>query len=319
MSILPNSWPVNWMEQALYVNQLSERLGRLEKIQKTVLIRSRTVPTRAQFESAYLAQTGYSLPIEVGTKLLWLNLYRNEITGFSTAYDLEGGLISSGDIYPLEDIRAQSRGHIRLLGVSGAGASWWNPYHNTALRGEGAHGVFIDVDAKVASQAGLMSFLVLFSADAPEVKFTYQVRSTSDPLETSDVVYESVYNTIAAAADNPGVATGGGPGFRYTAVRSGQGSVMPSYYTHGMLYIANGYLDVENGRELFNMAAVTGSGFASGFSTTVLAAGVLRLNTIAFTELENSPFIERDTFELYNMINASHAWLYGIYNKDTYE
>jgi hypothetical protein len=308
---IPTNWPVSWMEQSLYVAEIERRIRRLQRIKRSIVVHSRDEPSQAQFEAAYVAQTGFPLPIEVGTKLCWFDLRRGQMRAYSTAYDIQDGLYSSGQVYPMVDVDADSKGQIRLIGVRADTNTWKDPYVNVENGG-----MNIRLDPTRALKKGLMAYMVIFEANSAEVAFTYSVR-TADYQEH---FYESVYAVYNAAGSTPGHSevnknTGAVIGEDYVIVTPGNVSGLANVYSQGLLFFHNVVNAWEQDNQKLNTIAPNGAGFASGFLTT-MAANSMRINAISFIETASSPY-----YPPFNLVMSGgerqKAWLYGIYNQPT--
>lgn len=305
--MIPSNWPVNYMEKRLYVAELQRRILRLQKIKKSVVVHSRLEPARAQFEAAYVGQTGLPLPIEVGTKLLWYDLRAGQIKAYSTAYDLQNGTVSSGEIYPMIDVEADSRGAFRLLAVQGDSVGWKDPFINLQ-----AGGVHISLDFVENLKKGLEAYMLLFMTNSSSLPITYQVR-------TNDVsaAYKAVYNAADAGANVADTTAGTLP--TQLLVKSGDTTGMANVYCNGMVFISNPTSSLEGEMQQYNTFAPGGSGFSGGIATT-FAANSIQVNNISFIHQgASSPLVEPivPNWSLPPRSNC-RAWLYGIFSKSTY-
>lgn len=120
-SLLASNWPVSYMEQALFVQKIEAELERLEAAQRSIVVYQATRPTQKEWEQAYVVQSGKSLPITPGSRLLWWDWRSGRVKMHTTAYDLEIGTESSGTVYEWSSIKRE-QGPYRFIGAaSGSG------------------------------------------------------------------------------------------------------------------------------------------------------------------------------------------------------
>lgn len=102
-------WPVDFLSQLLKVQELEERLNRLENESKSVYVNTKDHPTLDVWRNAYVIQTGNPLPIRPGTKLIWSR------PGYTRhrAYTIT----PAGEIVDYVD-RIRSTANLQLLGKS---------------------------------------------------------------------------------------------------------------------------------------------------------------------------------------------------------
>lgn len=133
-------WPVNYAEQAIFVERIQARLAEIRRANTTVSLVSISPPTQSDWEVAFVAKTGLPLPIPPGARLLWLSPMSGEVREFSTAFDdnigsnLEG-LLSTGAIY--ESSSPQSElGCLRLLAVQHGNMPIRDDRHRMGMLGD---------------------------------------------------------------------------------------------------------------------------------------------------------------------------------------
>lgn len=111
------AYPVNYLEQLLYVNNIQKRIETTERLLDKITVRSFYPPTQQMWEDAYFSRTNTPPPIPVGVKLVWYNLLNCDARLYQTVYDENGGTTSSGTVYEAVD-SSYDRGAIRFLAKS---------------------------------------------------------------------------------------------------------------------------------------------------------------------------------------------------------
>ncbi|APU89118.1 hypothetical protein Rctr85_100 [Virus Rctr85] len=109
-------WPVNYIEQELTVAEMLRRRDEIRKILTPIVLHSLTKPTQAEWNAAYVEQTGLTLPIPAGARLYWLNPISGLVESFTTVNDVDNGESSSGTIYETISSANYNQGALRLLG-----------------------------------------------------------------------------------------------------------------------------------------------------------------------------------------------------------
>lgn len=177
-SILTENWPVNYIEQYSFMEEVQKNIANIKARSKQVIIKSLIEPTQRQWEDAYFVYTGQPSPIEVGTKLIWFNLKSGRPKLYTTINDLNGGLNSSGTVYPYIKRNRKTNG-FRLIGSIRNGRmvnvfDQLNAYYavGTSIQDYGV--VYLLADAHKWAELQLHSLLILFSfkiTSAPANKF----------------------------------------------------------------------------------------------------------------------------------------------------
>lgn len=108
------SWPVGKVEQLLKLQTLQRQLEEVQSGRRSVVLHSYHPPARAAWELAYQEQRSASLPIPPGTKLCWYDMRSGWMRTYTTAWDLENGTASSGEIYTYS--QNQNADYFRFLG-----------------------------------------------------------------------------------------------------------------------------------------------------------------------------------------------------------
>lgn len=117
MTVL-GEWPVSYAEQKLYAEELVRRVSVLQAVTVPIVVEAIAVPSRNDWESAYVIATGQNPPIIPGTKLLWQDLRENRIRMFTTVYDINNGTETSGEIYPWSSLNKVVGSQIKLLATN---------------------------------------------------------------------------------------------------------------------------------------------------------------------------------------------------------
>lgn len=211
------AWPINYMEQALYVAELIRRKEIVEKTLKPVHIVSFTKPTRQEWETAFTRQTGKSLPILPGTRLCWNNPFAGRVTAYSTAYDLNNGLESSGDIYNYVAPDQYNRGAFRLLAVASAASparpatDYWVYDQKMGHVSGYTAGSFLlcPLDLVRESKRGLLQIWIIgLSGGAGAIAGIEGDQETARLWTGSAINFAGVQTTANSSASTPGVSGG---------------------------------------------------------------------------------------------------------------
>lgn len=108
------TWPVNYIEQAVYYNRLLATLAQLNAQTQTVSVSSFREPTQQQWEDAYVRQVEQIVPIQPGTRLFWMDMKNGTPKRYATVYSPDGITIDPL-VRPFVD-QTQERGCFRFLG-----------------------------------------------------------------------------------------------------------------------------------------------------------------------------------------------------------
>ena len=196
------TYPTNYIEQLLYANNLQARLDAISAKVSKVTVRSFRTPVQSEWEDAYFKQTGNPPPIPVGVKLVWYNYQSNEARLFSTSYDLNGGLTSSGTVREAVD-NTYSRPPFRFLAKSTntTGYGYANTNNGfifgsiTSLGGTDET-IMARMDLTQWSQRGLMGLFV-----------NYEIRATANPMNLSFLFSGKGQLSVDSLPIEPSLAT----------------------------------------------------------------------------------------------------------------
>lgn len=164
-------WSVNYAEQKVVAEALEKRLRILEAQAKTVFYYGIKKPSQGDWEEAYAQQTGLSLPIYPGIRLIWMNTDRNFITSYATIWDKQNGKATSGIVRNYTNTQ-QSMGSFRLLGYLGA----YGSFISSDLLGIGSS---IDVDRVLQLTRQYRLLWIVFTSSSLVTSGTPKVPLTS--------------------------------------------------------------------------------------------------------------------------------------------
>lgn len=110
-------WPVSYADQKHHADFLLAR-AKILYARKTPITLNRFIePTQAEWENAYVLETGLPLPIPVGTKLIWRSMRSGRVLTYGTLNDSNSGSSSTGIVYNMLNME-YNRPSFRLLGVA---------------------------------------------------------------------------------------------------------------------------------------------------------------------------------------------------------
>lgn len=138
MTLFNSKWVKSPKQQDILADRISNHIQTLKRRNLKVSIASPYAPNRGEWERAYVRQSGFRLPIEPGTKLIWVSTLTGQTQIYTTVYDLLNGLQSSGAIFPyLEDETYPPIRHI-ATNVNGVVS---NIYNKSLLSGQTSFGL----------------------------------------------------------------------------------------------------------------------------------------------------------------------------------
>lgn len=177
------TFPANYIEQRFAVDRLVQRVTQAESKTAKVTIRSFYEPTQKEWEDAYVQKTSRKPPIPPGVKLVWYDLRRMYPKLYSTAYDQDGGLTSSGQVYEYTD-HGYQRSPLRFLAKSNihTGFGWANgkePFIAGKIDFSSPSGYMFKINMDMWSRRGLISLLIFYELKAAAASNTLQFLITT--------------------------------------------------------------------------------------------------------------------------------------------
>lgn len=121
------SWPLGYADQKNYADYLLERAKILYARRVPITINKFIQPSQADWENAYVAETGLPLPIPVGVKMFWRSLTSGRVIQFGTINDSSNGTISTGTVFNLLNME-YTRPSLRLLATLDSSRHMFNTY-----------------------------------------------------------------------------------------------------------------------------------------------------------------------------------------------
>lgn len=341
------TWPVNYIEQRLYVNKLLKQKERLQKISKPVILHSLFEPSRSAWETAFVTQTGFGLPIEPGTKLIWMDSNTGQAKTFTTVYDLEGGDSSSGDIheyistiynrgafrllastrgfFPLKDVLYKSKQTLRREGQNYVGSVLPLDFVRESKRGLVSLLLFYKVAGEIKNTSFSMGQPVLFLRSSSSVYWRHPSNPTAYSIAESYMTNAAITNP--GAGDVPQNVTGLTYGKLLSGVIPvpGLDQLSPQYeYGTGMIKMdVISQIRAANGMPLGSGAGMGYQGLVTGFSSLAANAQEIDLLTLRiFDPLPNFDgigffFIVPNSGLVTNAFSESKAFVYGFYENNT--
>ena len=191
-----DKWAVGKVEQLLILKSLEDRLTALELSRSGILISAYRQPTRQDWESRYKALGG-TLPIVPGTKLCWLNLRSNLIETFTTVFDNDNGLSSSGEVY--DYVSLENVSPVRFLGQV-------NLYNQLIMNGDTpANNISFGLNWNRWRLLNLYKIRIFFRIyNTNTMQFTVNERLQIVPPSSSTT---TVYKVVDGKCQIPGPAT----------------------------------------------------------------------------------------------------------------
>lgn len=322
------SWPGNYAGQALAVAQYEKRLLDIQKVQIKVVIHSWKEPTQQEFEAAYVAQTGFTLPIPPGALLLWSDMRNGGMTrAYTVANDLANGTLSSGTIVPY--IEAQTTSPFRFLGHSYAKANW---ARNNLMRITGPGAEFFTAPSEWQRRGLAMLwiyFSIRMSTSAANALIMHPSQSANANnwsdfsievagQNTDDLVRVTV-NAGGTTVNNSQNTSAGGSHTLIDAATDDND--VADAYMSGVMYVWDPF-DVQdpNGDPVPAAFGSSGGGYAASIGATI-ATGNLNVCMFDWEKTDNLPSLSgpglASTLGNNTAIDKkSKIWWYGIFNQD---
>lgn len=202
------TWPVPWIEQAVYYQQLVETLAQYRAQHTPISVHSFSEPTQTQWENAYQAQSGLIPPILPGSRLMWHDLKNGSVKPYTTVYGPNGTDIDSTVRPLINDIDPQ--GCLRYLGRrrTYGGSLFYG--HNTDVRYD-AYGIFFDLQYLI--DRGLVSLIVQYKSFSPVLISLHGEVATADVASQwgrTDQAFGYSLERAAASATSTYRVVGGG-------------------------------------------------------------------------------------------------------------
>lgn len=189
------TWPVNWIEQAQYYQELTDQLAQLQAQGSTVTVHSFSEPLQQDWEDAYVAQTGLIPAIVPGTRLIWMDLKNGQPKHYETVWSSDN--ISIDPLVRPYVARVQSRSCLRFLGTRQMmAASIFNPV-NAPMR----HRVFsLEYDIGMLVRKGLVMLIVHYRMYSPVMINVFNELGSADAGYTWGYLGGAYSGTLERAA-----------------------------------------------------------------------------------------------------------------------
>ncbi len=97
------AWPSSYADQKNYADFLLSRAKILYARRTPITLNKFTEPTQAEWENAFVTETGMPLPIPTGVRLYWRSLLNGNIIQYGTLNDAVNGTASTGKVYKMLD------------------------------------------------------------------------------------------------------------------------------------------------------------------------------------------------------------------------
>ena len=316
------TWPVNYAGQALTAQAIQKRIDDLKRVQTKITVLSWHVPTQAEFEAAYVSQTGFSLPIPSGTFLLWYDMRQGNMKPFTVVNDLANGTQSSG--IPRPYVAPQTTSPFRFIG-SAAGPALIPM--NTHMKWSANSARFL-ITPTEWQRYGLSMLWIYFSIRIDSTNF-FVFPDSIDPSQVwtdlavevagdnvQDLIRLEVQASVETLANNQDTSLG------QEQLASSVASFSSSHadsYMNGVLYVWDVSDTIDEADNLLPAdRGSAGMGYVSSISTGI-TTGQLNVSFFGFEKTNNVP--SAGGVGLPGLLADNHAdkdsriWFYGLFNK----
>jgi hypothetical protein len=223
------TWPVPYIEQAVYYQRLLDELSTYQANNKPITVHSFSEPTQEQWEAAYIAQGLHQPPIRPGARLYWFDLKNGTTKAYTTVWKN-----NNVDIDPLvrplshED---QARGCLRYLGRRTTYGGSVFSASKSPIR-YNAYGIFFDLELLV--KKNLLAVIVQYKDQSPVmISFFGEVAAADIASQwgRTDQAFGYTLERAAAAATSTYRVVGGGSqpvsDIYYTLASWNSGAITP--------------------------------------------------------------------------------------------
>jgi hypothetical protein len=344
-TLYEKTWPVNLAEQRSLLQRILQRTQDVCVRSQPIFLKQATEPTRSEWETAFVAQTGASLPVPPGVKLIWMDILKGECKSFTTTNDGSNGLSSLGNIYKYIDT-TWDRPSIRLLGYASPNNFPYtnqsgNPDFSTPIRmlpaDRSRDFIVLSLGLNQTyewAQRGLTSIIIL-----------YKIRGGGSAGETLRLVfsdrpingeYQFYEESPVSDPNQMGFAsltfTNGGVGFSTSETAYSNlfgflpdANALANAYGQGVIFLENWVQKIrkENGEIVLTDVNVSPAGvhFGTDIGTGLTTNQVALIQSVA---MKYDEFHPRSGFGLTGVdLNSAppsgEVWLYGLFKNLTGE
>ena len=317
------TWPVNWIEQAAYYNQLKKQINLLKAQARPVTVHSYREPTQKQWEDAYAAQAGEVPPIAPGVRLFWYDMKNGTVKPYSTVWKTDNATIDPA-VRPAVSQTAP-RSCFRFLGTRQMqDLSIFQPVLSPLRKTN--RGIFVDLETLI--KKNLLAVVIHYRMHPPVLLNLYELNDTDFSYwgdtsrsfgltrarglsgATSDVSTIRIPGTAAL----PQLTTWYAISQFTDTTGGGVENIVSTEYNHGWLVIMGLGPDFANDQQAFststNYVGLGGAVQAANPTQQVWLAAGMKHDGVGARGVMFGRALQPSLYY------AEHAYLYGIFADD---
>lgn len=325
-------WSTNQQQQKEYIRRFEMLLNQFEARKTPIVFRSKSPPVQADWDTAWVTQSGLSLPIPPGTKLVWYDLTKQMMFTYTVPFDQLGGLQSSGQVVRSID-QSYDRPPMRLLATFDS-ADFINQFTgspNQILSKNEPTSAFyfragVPLNPYVLRTMGLHDIMIIYRLRMPAGLATSAIFVLNFNIATSewnlDATKQSGYLTLeeinGTLTRTDGGAASNGP--LNLGGRSAYSTSVANAYAAGVIQMTHIGLAEDVGALAQDRLTFSGTHFGTRIDDT-LGTTKFGFNIGGFYHWGQYPArgvslgIENGT----TIPNVGKAWMYGMFSKNTQE